>query len=224
MCFSATASFVTAGLTAAVGIVSLSKVNDRREAPLAATPLLFAFQQCVEGLLWLDLPLAPDGVAASSLTLIFLFFADVLWPVYASIAVWLIEPNRRRRRWMLLCLAIGISVSARMLWSIATRPYGAVILQDHIVYLTGYTPSVVLGLGYLAATGLPLMLSSHRTVVVLGSIILVGSATAFFFYWEGFVSVWCFFAAAASLVILGHFEWSRRRRPRLAAFHISTGT
>ena len=28
-----------------------------------------------------------------------------------------------------------------------------------------------------------------------------------------FVSVWCFFAAAASVVILCHLEWSRRRQP-----------
>ena len=215
MCFSATASFVTAGMTSVVGIVSLNRVKDRRELPLAATPLLFAFQQCVEGLLWLDLPLAPGGAAAHGLTFLFLFFAEVLWPVYASIAVLLIEPDQRRRRLMLVCFAIGVGVSAQMLWSIATRPYGAVILEDHIVYLTGYTPSFAFGLAYLAATGLPLMLSSHRTVLVLGAIILVGSAVAFVFYWEGFTSVWCFFAAAASLVILGHFEWSRRLRLRL---------
>ena len=212
MCFSATASFVTAGVTAVIGVVSLNRVNDKREAPLAATPLLFAFQQCVEGLLWLQLPLAPDSAAVQGLTFLFLFFADVLWPVYCSIAVLLIEPDHRRRRLMLVCLAIGAGVSAQMLWSIATRPYGAVILEDHIVYLAGYTPSVALGLAYLAATGLPLMLSSHRTVLVLGAIILVGSATAFFFYWEGFVSVWCFFAAAASMVILGHFERAYRLR------------
>lgn len=215
MCFSATASFVTAGVTAVIGVVSLNRVKDKREAPLAATPLLFAFQQCVEGLLWLELPLMPDGMAASGLVFLFLFFADVLWPVYCAIAVLLIEPDQRRRRLMLVCLAIGAGVSAQMLWSIVTRPYGAVVLEDHIVYLAGYTPSVALGLAYLAATGLPLMLSSHRTVVVLGSIILVGSATAFFFYWEGFTSVWCFFAAAASVVILGHFERARRLHLRL---------
>ena len=216
MCFSATASFVTAAVTSVIGVVSLNRVTDRREMPLAATPLLFAFQQCIEGLLWLQLPLSPDGMAASGLTFLFLFFADVLWPVYCSVAVLLIEPDPRRRRLILVCLAIGAGVSAQMLWSIVTRPYGAVLLEDHIVYLAGYTPSVALGLAYLAATGLPLMLSSHRTVVVLGSIILIGSATAFFFYWEGFTSVWCFFAAAASVVILGHFEQSRRLRLGLA--------
>lgn len=216
MCFSATASFVTAGVTAVIGVVCLSRVTDKRDVPLAATPLLFAFQQCVEGLLWLELPLAPDGMAAQGLTFLFLFFADVLWPVYCSVAVLLIEPDQRRRRLMLVCLAIGAGVSAQMLWSIVTRPYGAVILEDHIVYLAGYTPSVALGLAYLAATGLPLMLSSHRTVLALGAIILSGSAIAFFFYWQGFVSVWCFFAAAASLVILGHFERASRLRLALA--------
>lgn len=217
MCFSATASFVTAGMTAVVGIATLGRVNEPREAPLAATPLLFALQQGIEGLLWLDLPLAPQGPVASGLTFFFLFFANVFWPVYAPTAAWLIETDARRRQFMLVCLAIGVGVGAQMLWSIVTRPYGAVVLEGHIVYLTGYTPSVALGLAYLAATGLPLVLSSHRTVVALGAVILVGSAVAFAFYWQAFVSVWCFFAAAASLVILGHFEWSRRQRLRLAS-------
>ena len=39
---------------------------------------------------------------------------------------------------------------------------------------------------------------------------VVGCATAFLFYWEAMVSVWCFFAAAASVVILWHFEAKRR--------------
>ena len=45
MCFSASASFVTAGITGAIGIVALTRVKGPREVPLAATPLLFAFQQ-----------------------------------------------------------------------------------------------------------------------------------------------------------------------------------
>jgi hypothetical protein len=39
---------------------------------------------------------------------------------------------------------------------------------------------------------------------------------AYVLYWEAFVSVWCFFAAAASAVILWHFELSRRRSFRMA--------
>jgi hypothetical protein len=216
MCFSATASFVTAGVTAVVGIVSLSKINEPRELPLAATPLLFTLQQCIEGLLWLDLPLAPYGSISTGLTFLFLFFAEVFWPVFAPIAVFLIEPSERRRHLMLLWLAVGVSVGGYLLWSILSRPHGAAILEGHIVYVTEYRHSDAVGIAYLAATSLPLLLSSQRTIVALGAVILVGSATAYIFYWEAFVSVWCFFAAAASILILGHFEWSRLRRLRIA--------
>ncbi len=76
--------------------------------------------------------------------------------------------------------------------------------------------SDALATAYLVATGVSGLLSSRRTLVVLGAIILVGSAVAYAFYWEAFVSVWCFFAAAASAVILCHFEWSRRHHLRMA--------
>jgi small-conductance mechanosensitive channel len=66
------------------------------------------------------------------------------------------------------------------------------------------------------AIGLPLLMSSQRTVVVLGATVLVGLVVAYALYWEAFVSVWCFFAAAASVAILCHFEWSRRSSPRSA--------
>ena len=216
MCFSATASFVTAGVTGAIGIVAVSRVTEKRELPLAATPILFAAQQGVEGLLWLNLPLAPDGSTSTGLTFLFLLFADVLWPVYAPIAVWLVEPNETRRRLMLVCLAVGVGVGVYFRWGILARLHGAVVLDGHIVYLTEHGPADLLALSYLAATSLPLFLSSQRTLVALGIVILGGSAVAYVSYWEAFVSVWCFFAAAASVVILGHFERTREQRLRIA--------
>ena len=210
MCFSATANFVTAGVTGAIGIISLTRTNKPRELLLAATPILFALQQGIEGLLWLNLPLAPAGSASTGLTLLFLLFAEVLWPVYAPMAVFLIEPDKMHRRLMLVCLAVGTSVSAYLLWRILIGPHGAAILDGHIVYASEHRKFDAVGLAYLAATGFPLLLSSQRTVVVLGAIVLVGTAVAYAFYWEAFVSVWCFFAAAASVVILCHFERSRR--------------
>ena len=216
MCFSPTASFLTAGITGVIGIVSMTRVAQPRELPLAATPILFGIQQGIEGLLWLSLPQAPDGPASTGLTLLYLIFAEVLWPVYAPATVLLIEPNEKRRRLMLLCLAAGVAVSAYLLWWIVARPFGARILNDHIVYVSEHRHSDAVAIAYLAATGVSLVLSSQRTVFVLGAIILAGSVIAFVFYWEAFISVWCFFAAAASAVILCHFEWARRQRPRIA--------
>ncbi len=216
MCFSATASFVAAGAAGAVGVVTLSRAEERRALPLAATPVLFGMQQAVEGLLWLRLPVAPEGADASGLTLLFLLFAEVFWPIYAPTAVLLVEPDRRRRRLIALCLAAGVGVGAWMGWWILGQPASARILDGHIAYATGYKGSDFALFVYLAATALPLLLSSHRTVIVLGAIVLVGATVSYGFYREAFVSVWCFFAAAASIAILWHFERSHRHRLRLA--------
>ena len=216
MCFSAPASFVTAGVTGAIGIVALTRVSEPRQLPFAATPLFFAVQQGIEGLLWLNLPLAPDGHLSSTLTFLYLFFAEAFWPVYAPIAVWLIEPSVHRRLVMAVCLGAGAGVGAYLLWWILAHPHLAIIQDYHIVYGKGYRQPEVVGVLYLAATGLPLLLSSQRTVVVLGVIVLAGLIVAYALYWEAFISVWCFFAAAASSAILGHFEWSRRSNLRNA--------
>jgi hypothetical protein len=215
MCFSPTASFVAAGVAGVIGIVSIARVMRPHELLLAATPILFGIQQGIEGLLWLTLQQSPGGPASAGLTLLYLLMAEVLWPIYAPATVLLIEPNQTRRRFMLVCLAAGTAVSAYLLWWIVTRPYGARILDDHIVYMTGQRDSSVVAIAYLAATGISLVLSSQRTVFVLGAVVLTGAVTAYVLYWEAFVSVWCFFAAAASAVILCHFEWARRQRLRI---------
>src|SRR5262245_17221217 len=216
MCFSASASFVTAGATCAVGIVALTRVNDARELPLAATPLLFSLQQSIEGLLWLKLPLGSDEWLLEALTLLYLVFAEVLWPLYAAIAVWLIERSRRRRHLMGICLVFSAGVGAYLLWWISGQPYLATIADGHIAYVPKNWPSYAVGVAYVAATGLPLLLSSQRTVFIFGVIILLGLVVARALYFEAFISVWCFFAAVASLTILLHFEWIRRSRLRSA--------
>ena len=58
MCFSATASFTAAAVAGSIGAVTLwkaAKLRDPALLPIAAFPALFALQQTVEGLLWLEL-------------------------------------------------------------------------------------------------------------------------------------------------------------------------
>ena len=217
MCFSATASFTAAGVTGVIGIISLTKAKAPRELPLAAVPLFFAIQQSIEGFLWLDLPTVHQGVIAASLTFGFLLFAEVLWPVYAPVTVWLIETDPRRRRFMLLWIAVGLGVSTYLLWWLLTHSHSSAIVQNHIEYSTEGRHSDALGVAYLAATCLPMLFSTRRSIILLGAVVLIGSLVAFILYYEVFVSVWCFFAAVASAVILYHFENERRDRIRLAA-------
>jgi hypothetical protein len=205
MCFSATASFAAAAVTAAVGVVTLSKTDNVRELPLAATALFFSAQQAVEGWLWLTLPVDPAGPTSLFLTRAFLFFALIFWPVFAPVAALLIEPSAIRRRVMQVCLIIGVVVAAYFAYTLSGGLHRAIIDGGHIVYHTGTRAPVPIGGLYLLATAAAFLASSHRAVALLGAIIFVGSITAYFFYWEAFVSVWCFFAAASSVVILMHF-------------------
>lgn len=212
MCFSATASFTTAGVTGVIGVIALSRISRPREFMLATMPILFAIQQSIEGLLWLNLPLAPDGPVAPTLTLMFLLLAEVFWPVYVPLMMLLVEPDERRRRLMLPWFGVGVGVATYLLWGILAGPHEARIVSGHIVYVTEHQFPYGVGLAYLAATCLPLLLSTNRAVLVLGVTVLTGCVTAYAFYWDSFVSVWCFFGAAASAVILFHFEHIRRRR------------
>lgn len=214
MCFSATASFVAAAVTGGVGIAALSRARTPGEWPLAAVPLIFAAQQAVEGLLWLQLPVAPDGASTPFLTHLYLLFAEVLWPVYVPVTCLLIEPHKRRRMAMAACSIAGLAVGTYYLVAIFTVPHAARIIGHHVAYISEGEISYLMGTAYLIATGGAIALSSHRAMVALAAIVIVGAYVSYTLYWESFVSVWCFFAAAASVIILVQFEWEHRRRPR----------
>lgn len=211
MCFSATASFAAAGLTGAIGLFVLARTQDARDLPLASMPMFFAAQQLIEGGLWLTLPVAPESPAVSFLTHAFLSLALIFWPVFSPIAALALETEAVRRRLMTACLAFGVGVSAYFFWTVSLEPHSARIAGGHIDYEIGRTPEVV-ALLYLAATTLALLLSSQRAVVLFGAMVFAGSLVTYLFYEQALISVWCFFAAAGSVVIAVHSEQVRARR------------
>ena len=212
MCFSAAASFSAAVVTGVVGVACLAKVRSIRELPLAAMPLLFAAQQAVEGLLWLKLPMAPSAAEASSLTLVFLIYAKVFWPVYVPTTVLLIEPDRPRQIMMRLILMAGIAIGIYFLRAILGGAHTASILGGHICYEPQVDLPMSVSIAYLAATCAAPLLSSHRLVRVLALIVIAGAGITYAFYWQAFTSVWCFFAAAASVVVYLHLSQETQQR------------
>jgi len=212
MCFSVTSSFLAAGVTGAVGAAAVSRVSQPSQLPLAAVPLFFAAQQVVEGALWLTLPVAPDGPVSTTLTYSFLLFAKAFWPFFVPFAVLLVEPESIRRRVLIALCGIGTGVAIFFLGSILTYNHSAHILGGHVVYSAEPHLSETVRLAYLLTTCIAPMFSSYRAVQLLGLIVTAGSVITFFFYWDAFTSVWCFFAAAASVVILAHFERARREQ------------
>ena len=115
MCFSATASFAAAAVTGVLGLMALGRAHGRGQFVLAATPTIFAIQQAIEGTLWLALE-GGAGALAINLTYAYLFFAEAWWPAFVPVAVLLVEPDERRRRFIMLTLGVGLAVGAYLFW------------------------------------------------------------------------------------------------------------
>jgi Family of unknown function (DUF6629) len=214
MCFSATASFVSAGIMAISGLTALASAPRSREMPLAAAPLIFAIQQSIEGTLWLTLPEGSNGSASAILTYTFLVFAMVFWPLYAPVAIMAIEHDPLRRRFQTVCLVAGTIAAFYLGWRLLTYSHIGLIEKNHIQYRADSSVPRVVFLMYLLATGGPAIASSDWTVRLFGMVVFLGLAVSYLFYWEALTSVWCFFAAAGSLIILARFRNERRHFER----------
>lgn len=206
MCFSATASFTVAASTAVIGIALLKHVRYPKEILVAIVPLLFAFQQAVEGVLWLQLPQGTDEGNVGHMTLVFLLFAQVLWPVYTAIAVVLVEPAYRRRLVLFAITIAGLMLSIHLAVELFGNTQVATIHGHSIAYGTRVDPMSWQQLPYVICTGVPPLISSHRPIRIFGIAILVGFFVSAYFFVATFVSVWCFFAAAGSILLYFCFK------------------
>jgi hypothetical protein len=212
MCFSAEASFTTAAVLSVVGSATLLKTQTSNIRPFAIIPLFFALQQALEGIVWVTLN---AGDVTSLLHKIgvfgFLFFANLFWPLWIPGVIYRLEENQIRKKLLLGTFIIGIFVSAIFLlvWILLGRTAHSV--DHHIVYKlllrssigTDYIRivEVVMLVAYFMATVLPFFISSLPRMWILGLIVGIGSVVAYIFYSLAFVSVWCFFAAIASISI-----------------------
>lgn len=208
MCYSATASFAAGGSLVVVGALTLSKAKGKAELPLASTPLLLGVQQILEGAVWSSFDSPSLNRAA---THAFLSFALVLWPVFVPLAVALIERNPLRRQALGGFVLMGVAVGAYLLFYLARGPVASRIENHSIAYDVPYpNPSLVLAF-YLVATCVSCLFSSYRMVNVLGGALLFSAFIANWVLGYAFISVWCFFAALLSGIVLLHVVYEGRR-------------
>jgi uncharacterized protein DUF6629 len=217
MCFSAAANFVGSGVLGVVGVVTLTKVKHRRELLFAALPTLFAVHQFIEGFVWLGL----DGVLSPTVThdmgAAYMLYAQGLLPFLLPLGVLLFEPDGRSRRRMVPFLAIGVATGLYILWGLAAYPTQIYIRENSIVYVNQATNYTIVAILYLVATCGSLFFSKVKAMVVFGTanlaILLIVTAVKRY----AFTSVWCAYAAVASLIVLVYFWRSSEVRPLLYA-------
>lgn len=180
---------------------------------LAAFPLLFAVQQTLEGVVWLGLTGPLSDSLSDHMRLLasgYLVFAFAVWPIITPLAVGLIEPDRDRRRIMFVSGLIGGLIGLYLLIMVFRVTYIPAVSLGHIVYEAPVNHSVFLELAYAVAVIVPLLVSSSRLIVVFGVVVAIGAAISYFGYAAGRPSVWCFFAATASLILVMHFRQQAR--------------
>jgi hypothetical protein len=214
MCFGATASYVGAGVVGAAGATTLTLVRDRRELPLALLGVGFAAHQLLEGVVWQQLDAAGATRLRSPAVELWLVFAWVLLPLWVPVAVGLVEPDRARQRLMRGLTALGAVVATTLSLVSYKASVQAVIVSGHLSYVVPdrrLAPPVVAA--YVVVTCGPPLLSSHRTLRAWGVALSISMAATAVLQNRGFASVWCYFAALLTVMLIAHLAFRPTATP-----------
>jgi hypothetical protein len=141
----------------------------------------------------------------SVLTYAYSIFSHVLWPAYVPIAALLIEPVPWRRKVIGGIAVTGAGVGLYLLYNMIQFPITSQVEGGHILYASPHFYAVVTMALYVLGTCVSMMFSSQRTLVAFGIAALLSFVAAYVFYAVWLISVWCFFAAIMSLVVLLYF-------------------
>lgn len=200
MCFSASASFTAAALLSVAGTAAVVKNYKVKKAlPIAIIPLIFAIQQVIEGMLWLNI----QGEWGYTLvfTYLFLFFALFWWPAYAPLSVYLLEDNPRRKHILMGLSGAGVMLGIALYGAFIMDPVPATVVNSCLYYdyttPFGTLAIVVYGLTTIVAG----LISSNRNIRFLYFVFWILALIAWRLYLVNFTSVWCFFAAIVSAII-----------------------
>ena len=214
MCFSATASFGASAVLSIAGVVAVTGAQTKAQRLFAAIPFIFSIQQFFEGMLWLSLK-NPDLASYHSLfTTVFLVFALVVWPFYIPFTIWLLEKDVLRKKRLTILLIAGSVVSVCLTSVLLIYPV-QVIPNHHIHFSFGFPPigknlTWLISLLYFTATIISPFLSGIKKMKWLGIVLLASYIFSIVFYSGYLVSVWCYFAALLSIVVLS-IVWGLRK-------------
>lgn len=203
MCFSATASFTAGAVLTVIGIASLKKTHHKSQYLFASIPLIFGMQQLAEGVLWVTLP-NPDLLQTQKIaTVVYIFFAQIVWPIWVPIAILKLEKSETRKTIQRIFIRAGLIVGTYLAYCLISFHVEAEIIGKHIFYNQHYPLSskpfiVVL---YALATIAPSLFSHVKRMWMLGATILASYIITVIFYEHYVLSVWCFFSSIISLSI-----------------------
>jgi hypothetical protein len=209
MCFAPEADLIGGVVVSGVGVDALRQVRHRREVAVAALPVLFGTHQIIEAFAWWGLEGAVPAAFGDVATYIYLGIALVL-PVLVPLAVLSIEPDARRRRTVVPFVILGAAVAVTLLINLVSGPVTAEVAGLYIEYDVNLEFGGQITALYVAATCGPLLLSTNRRLVVFGILNLAAVSVLAWLMASGVISLWCAWAAVASVVIVIHLRTAER--------------
>ena len=204
MCFSLEASFAGGVVLSTIGVAAIKKVHVPSQRAFAAIPLVFGIQQFSEGLVWFGLSNPAYAHIEHYGTYMFLFVARVLWPVLMPLSVLLMEEDYKRKQLLRMMLAMGSVVAIYYTYCLLFMNVSPQIVEHHIQYISDFPKEYADAVFfiYVIAAIPPLFVSSNKRTRLLGGLMFVACVVTGIMYVEYLTSVWCFFAAIVSVVIL----------------------
>jgi hypothetical protein len=202
MCFSATASFTTGVAMLGIGYVSLKKVESSKDLAFASTPLVFSMHQLAEGCLWLSLQHPEYASWYKPALYVYSFVSQPFWPIWVPLIIWLMEINQARKKLLHYFVLAGGVLSLYLLFCTLTYGISADADGGHIRYHRDYPAINVVRAVYFVTVIIPPFLSTLRYTKLLATAMLACLLIAFIFYRQFAISVWCFFAATISFLMI----------------------
>lgn len=218
MCFSPEASFTSGFILSAVGIAALKKIQVPSQTAFASIPLVFGVQQIAEGFVWMSFADPAFAFAQNAGMYTFLFVARVLWPVLMPFAVLRMEKeggqmsenrgrkseSRVRKRILQILIGMGSVVAVYYSYCLLFLNVAPNISGHHVQYISDFPESLAVPVFFIyAIAGIaPMFVSSIQRMRAFGVLMFVSCLITGVFYLEFLTSVWCFFAAVISVMIL----------------------
>ena len=206
MCYSPTASFVSAAVVGTIGVATLRRVRSPRTLLFAATPMLFALHQFTEGLVWLGLEGKIGTVGRDHAVFLFTLYAQGVLPFLMPLAVFLMESDGWRWNTILGLTAVGALAAAWDAYGLTFLPTRVFVDHDAIAYRNVMTGSLVISLLYILASCGALLLSSFKVVRWYGVLNVIALTMVELVRAYAFASIWCFYAALMSIMIFWQFS------------------
>lgn len=114
---------------------------------------------------------------------------------------------------MLPFVAVGCATTLYILWALTAFPTEVYVRGKSIVYINQATNNLAVAVLYVIVTCGSLFFSKIKMMVVFGSANLAILLVVMVVRRYAFTSLWCAYAAVASIIILAYFWKSMEERP-----------